>query len=135
MDFDAIGEATFPGGKFLDGSGAGPSKNPRVSRVFFVHPLADKFEVFGGLLHANNAYWITGAGSMPTVPSPGFWVAIHIYKVFAGELTPPLPGAIDKGFFYRGISFAFSLFFFREARGDKDTEEDGSKNRVVLESF
>ena len=135
MDFDAIGEATFTGGKFLDGSGAGPSEDPRVSRVFFVHPLADKFEVFCGLFHANNAYGITGARGMPAVPSPGFWVAIHIHKVLAGECTPPLPGAVDKGLFYLGISFGFRFFFVREARGDKDTEEDGSKNRVVLEIF
>ena len=135
MDFDAIGEATFTGGKFLDGSGAGPSEDPRVSRVFFVHPLADKFEVFCGLFHANNAYGITGARGMPAFPGPGFGIAIDIHKVLAGELTPPLPGAVDKGLFYVGIRFDFRLLLIREARGDKDTEEDGSKNRVVLEIF
>ena len=103
--------------------------------MFFVHPLADKFEVFGGLFHANNAHWITGAGGMPTVPSPRFWVAIHIHKVFAGELTPPLSGAVDKGLFYVGISFGFRLFFSREAKCDNRAKEDCSKNRVVLEIF
>jgi hypothetical protein len=78
--------------------------------VFFVHPLADKFEVFRGLFHANNAYGITGAGGMPAVPSPGFWVAIHIHKVLAGEFTPPLPGAVDKGLFTSELALDFVSF-------------------------
>lgn len=135
LDFDAIGEATFPGGKFLDGSGAGPSENAGVARVFFVHPLADEFEVFGGLLHANDAYWIAGAGGMPAFPGPGFGIAIDIHKVLAGELTPPLPGAVDKGLFYVGIRFDFRLLLIREAEGDKETEEDGSENRLVAGIF
>lgn len=103
--------------------------------MFFVHPLADQFEVFGWLLHANDAHWTSGAEGMTAVPGPGFGLAVDIHKVLAGELKPPLPGAVDKGFFYIGISFGFRLLFVREARGDKDTEEDGPKDRVVTENF
>lgn len=103
--------------------------------MLFVHPLADEFKVFGGLFHPNDAYWIASAEGMTAVPGPGFGLAIHIHKVLAGEFTPPLPGAVDKGFFYVGISFGFRLLFVREARGDKDTEEDGPKDGLVTQKF
>lgn len=59
--FNTIWEAAFSSGKFLDRSRASPSENSGVACVFFMHPFANEFEIFYGLLHANDAHWIASA--------------------------------------------------------------------------
>lgn len=137
LHLDAIGKTAFSGGEFSNGSRAGPSEDAGIASVLFVHPLADEFEVFNRLLHANYTDRFSGAGGVSAVPGPGFGIAIHVHKVGAGKFAPALSGAIDEGLFEGRSGFGFRRFYIREALGGENAEgkEGGSYDGMSAEFF